>query len=256
MYRFGLEDVLNVSRNQSIAEWKTIRSTTEISALEHVLAQLMSGKPYQYCVGFTYFDDLKIVVSPAVLIPRPETEELVEWIASSLPKHFDGTIVDWCTGSGCIALALKNRFPASHVVGIDISEEALAIARQNAFDLKLDVSFVHDNALQPNCFIQANIVVSNPPYIAEQEKSEIRTNVLQHEPHLALFVSNENPLAFYKSIAEWSKQQLINDGYLYFEMNENLALETQESVQNSGFLTTDIRQDIHGKNRMMKASFV
>jgi release factor glutamine methyltransferase len=228
----------------------------EITArLDEVLSRLLTGEPLQHITGFTYFDDLKVRVSPDVLIPRPETEELLYWIAESFPESFAGTIVDWCTGSGCIALALKNRFPRAKVVGYDWSEPALATARMNGKELQLDVEFAQQDALSGEAdLFQPDLIVSNPPYIPEKDKTDMRTNVMDFEPHMALFVPDEDPLLFYKAITEKAAAALKPGGMLFFELHEDYADDTKKMVeQMNRFREVTIREDIHGKPRMLRA---
>lgn len=221
-----------------------------------LLTNLLTGKPYQYCIGFTYFCDLKINVSPAVLIPRPETEELVYWIVETVGKSFSGTIEDWCTGSGCIALGLKSKLPKATVSGIDVSEEAMEMAELNGKSLSLDVHWKSGDALQEtDSEIQLDLLVSNPPYIPIREKAEMHNNVTEFEPDLALFVPNDDALLFYRKLTEQASKRLKKGGFLFFELHENYASETVQLVREFGFENVEIRKDLQGKNRMLRASY-
>jgi len=255
IFRFILEDVFELSPSEQLVQRENIL-THEVSAkLETINSRLLKGEPMQYITGFTYFDDLKITVSPAVLIPRPETEELVQLIADSLPSNFSGTIIDWCTGSGCIALALKNRFNHAVIHGYDWSKRAIEVAIQNKDNLQLAVDFQLKNALEEESTVQqVDLIVSNPPYIPENEQLHMRTNVLEYEPHIALFVPNDQALLFYKAITEKAIQQLISGGILAFELHEDYAVATKELVvATMKFSSVELVRDLSGKNRMLKA---
>ena len=225
------------------------------------LHQLITGKPIQYILGETEFYGLTFKVTPAVLIPRPETEELVEWVlkeyqvASS--EYQDGlSILDIGTGSGCIPITLKKCLPEAQVSAIDISKDALEIAKQNADLNQVEVNFIEQDILQPNlaiCNTHYSILISNPPYVTNSEKAEMHTNVLAHEPHLALFVDDNNPLIFYNAIADFALQHLEKDGLLFLEINENLGAKTVELLQHKGFSNIELRQDMRRKDRMIKA---
>ncbi|MNJ86127.1 Release factor glutamine methyltransferase [compost metagenome] len=247
-----LEDVLGFSRGSVLSNQTGEFSEDQEKRLEEVLNRLKTGEPLQYIVGFTYFDDLKINVAPGVLIPRPETEELVYWIRETIGKR-NLKILDWCTGSGCIALALKNQNPDSVVTAYDVSPEALVIAKENAKSLNLDVKFELNNALEPGLGGKIDLIVSNPPYIPWKEKQEMHQNVTEFEPDLALFVPDEDPLLFYRKIAEYAAKQLNPGGDLFFELHENFGMETKQMLEEMGFSKVEIREDLQGKNRMLKA---
>lgn len=254
LYYLTLEDVLGFSRGLILSNQTGTFSEHQEEQLQQVLTRLKAGEPLQYIVGFTYFDELKIQVAPGVLIPRPETEELVVWIQETIGKR-DVKILDWCTGSGCIALALKNRNPKAGVAAYDVSPEALAIAKENATGLILDVTFELNNALEPVLGGKVDLIVSNPPYIPWKEKQEMHRNVTEFEPDLALFVPDEDPLLFYRKIAEYAVKQLNPDGYLFFELHEQFATETKHMLENLGFSDVTIREDLQGKERMLKANW-
>lgn len=250
-----LEDVFKFNRSALLISREIDLSENQKKQLDEISARLKNGEPYQYIVGFTYFDDLKILVAPGVLIPRPETEELVVWIDESIQNRIGLKIEDWCTGSGCIALALKNRNKNAEVFGYDISEEALEIAQSNAKELNLEISFSKKDALNPIVEQKADVIVSNPPYIPWKEKEEMHLNVTEFEPDLALFVPNDDPLLFYKAIADYASKALLKDGMLFFELHENYACETKEMVEKLGFSSVEIRTDLQGKQRMLKAQW-
>ena len=251
-----LEDIFEFNRSILLFSKEIELSETQLKELTQISSRLQTGEPVQYVIGFTYFDDLKIGVAPGVLIPRPETEELVAWIQETITDQKNLKIEDWCTGSGCIALALKNRNIDSEVRGMDLSPEALEIARSNANELELDVKFELQNALEAEKTESVDIIVSNPPYIPWIEKECMHENVTAFEPDLALFVPNENPLLFYRALAEYATKSLNDRGYLFFELHENYALETKTMVESLGFHRVEIRIDLQGKDRMLKAQLL
>lgn len=221
---------------------------------EKAIYRLKEFEPIQYIIGETDFYGLQFLVDNNVLIPRPETEELVDWIIKeSQDKSIN--ILDIGTGSGCIAISLAHSLPKALVSGIDISEGALQIAKQNSqlnkvnvtFD-KVDILNIEDKILEMNL----DIIVSNPPYVREQEKSQIEPNVIKHEPVLALFVEDNDPLLFYRKIAQFSKKYLKKEGSLYFEINEYLSKELIIMLKTKGFNEIVLRKDIFGKARMIK----
>ena len=241
----ALQPNLKVSESE-LVEWKL------------VLEQLKNQKPIQYILGETFFCDLVFKVNEHTLIPRPETEELVYWILEEIKKQnkFNSTIVDIGTGSGCIPISLKKNLPESTVFAIDISEEALKVANENAKMNEVDVQFMQKNILETSDLQnQFDVIVSNPPYVRQLEKAEINTNVLAFEPHLALFVSDEDPLIFYRKIAELAQQNLKPNGLLFFEINQYLGKETVSLLTDLGFKNIELRKDIYGNDRMVKASF-
>ena len=220
--------------------------------IEKVVLRLKRFEPIQYILGETEFMELKLKVNPSVLIPRPETEELVSWIIET--NTFESPrILDIGTGSGCIPLALKNRIKNAKVSAVDISVKALDVAKKNAIQNNLDVLFFEADILHwENCSWDLfDVIVSNPPYVREIEKQKMRANVLKHEPENALFVSNEDPLVFYRRIAGFAKKYLVEDGKLFFEINEYLGVEMCELLAGFDFINITIRKDINGKDRMI-----
>lgn len=248
-----LEDVFDFNRSSLLVSSQIELSETQIAELDQISTRLKTGEPLQYIVGFTYFDDLKIYVAPGVLIPRPETEELLAWMMETIGEYENRRVEDWCTGSGCIALALKNRKPEFVVKGYDISSEALEIAKRNAKEANLEVDFIADDALNPENKEVVDVIVSNPPYIPWKEKEQMHQNVTGFEPDLALFVPNDDPLLFYRALAQYASRRLTDKGYLFFELHENFAFETQRMVEDLGFEAVEIRKDLQGKERMLKA---
>lgn len=218
-----------------------------------IINQLIAQKPLQYIFEKAYFFGYEFKVSPATLIPRTETEELVEWILQILRSqpHKKWKILDIGTGSGCIPITLKKEFPNATIHTIDISAEAIAIAKENAQHLQADIHFIHQDILQTETLETYDLIVSNPPYVRELEKAEIQKNVLEYEPHLALFVSNKDPLIFYRKITQLASKYLAENGYLFFEINQYLGKETVEMIQNY-FSAIELRKDLKGNERMVK----
>ena len=233
-------------------------SSDEERNLEEIIARLQNGEPVQYVLGEADFAGRTFHVEPGVLIPRPETAELCQWIeeeVSSLEADDTKQILDICTGSGCIAITLGLTIPNSEVTGWDISEDALRIAQGNVEMLKAgNVRIEYQNALMlPKTAETADIIVSNPPYICEKEKADMEKNVLEHEPSIALFVPDEEPLKFYRAIAEYASSALKSEGALYFEINPIYEKETREMLEGLGFKDIETKEDAFGKKRMMKA---
>lgn len=219
------------------------------------LDRIKSGEPVQYVTGNTWFYNLKIGVSPAVLIPRPETEELVDWLVKDLRNTLitsEPEILDVGTGSGCISLALKKMIPGSFVTGVDISTEALALAMANAVSNDLMVEFRQYDFLNEYPDNQYDAIISNPPYISHQEYQHIAASVRDFEPKIALTPVSEDPLIFYRVLAEYGKTHLKPDGRMYLELNEFLADEIHAIFIEAGY-QTEMRKDMQGKWRMLKA---
>lgn len=255
-------------------------SADEERKLEEIIIRLQKGEPVQYVLGEADFAGRTFHVEPGVLIPRPETAELCQWIEKDMieksivssgdssedsPEDSSGNspqatddaklILDICTGSGCIAITLGLNIPNSEVTGWDISEDALRIARGNVEMLKArNVRIEYQDALAlPKAAEAADLIVSNPPYICEKEKADMEKNVLEHEPSLALFVPNEDPLKFYRAIAEYASSALKSGGALYFEINPIYEKETREMLQELDFKDIETKEDAFGKKRMMRA---
>lgn len=222
--------------------------------LQSALQELKNHIPIQYIIGKTEFYGLTFRVTNDVLIPRPETEELVNWIVQENDQSEKLKILDIGTGSGCIAISLAKLLPNSEVTAIDISSEALKIAKENALLNNVTIHFLEKNILEttelPHNF---DIIVSNPPYVRELEKEQMHPNVLRNEPHLALFVKDNNPLLFYNKIADLAKSNLTTNGILYFEINQYLGSEMKELLQHKGFTTVELRKDLYDVDRMLKA---
>jgi release factor glutamine methyltransferase len=235
----------------------------ETERLTDILNRLQTGEPIQYILGKTEFYGLPFLVNPSVLIPRPETEELVEWVLSTVGSSqlAAGRILDIGTGSGCIAISLKKNLSNVAVSAIDISTEALQTARQNAGLNEVDINFIQGDILNPNIQTVFNhspltfdLIVSNPPYVTQHDKTQMHTNVTDFEPHTALFVPEDDPLIFYKAIADFAIKNLLPGGLLFFEINENLYQQTVQLLTDKKFKNIELRKDMSGKDRMIKAS--
>jgi len=222
---------------------------------------LSQNKPVQYIIGATEFLGSKLLVNPSVMIPRPETEELVTLITNDLKNkiHSSLSLLDIGTGSGCIAIALKKQFPGMTVYGFDCSAEALTVASGNATENNCEITFYNSDILEPATWDRSpvvDIIVSNPPYITGSEKQLMKQNVLAYEPHLALFVQDNDSLKFYKAIASFTHSHLLRPGILYFEINEKFGSEIKELLENSGFSKVRVFQDMNGKARFVKATLI
>jgi release factor glutamine methyltransferase len=233
-------------------------SNEEIQLWNSILDSLKKEIPIQYLLGKTSFYGLDFEVNPAVLIPRPETEELVDWIISYDQIHKSTNplrILDIGTGSGCIAISLAKNILNAQVYAIDVSEKALATAQKNAEINNVKVAFLEKNILETDDLEQQfDIIVSNPPYVRELEKQEIKKNVLDNEPHLALFVEDNDALVFYRKIAELAQKNLLPNGQLFFEINQYLGKEMMELLKKMGFKNIELRKDIYGNDRMIKGT--
>ena len=239
----------------------------------NALSDLHQEKPIQYIIGETEFCGLTFKVGKDVLIPRPETEELVDWILEDRRQRTEDKgqlqILDIGAGSGCIAISLAKNLPNASVYGLDISKNALQIARYNAKINNVDVNFMEHDILQTASVqnvisslseksqqLKFDIIVSNPPYVRELEKKEIQNNVLENEPHLALFVADKNSLSFYDKIADFAKAHLAENGQLYFEINQYLGQETVKLLQQKGFVNIELKKDMLDNDRMIKTSLL
>jgi len=230
-------------------------SIEEIKKWDAILDQLLLEIPIQYILGTAHFYGLEFDVNENVLIPRPETEELVDWIISDCrsDKKSNIKVLDIGTGSGCIAVSLAKNLSEAQISGIDISEKALATANKNALNNGVVINFTQKNILETTILEQQfDIIVSNPPYVRHLEKSEIKKNVLDNEPHLALFVADHDALVFYRKIAGLAQQNLVENGRLYFEINQYLGKEMMALLEEMNFRNITLRKDIYGNDRMIK----
>ena len=248
-----LENQINLKRIDVALNPELEFSETELQKWDFYVQELQKQKPIQYLLGKTEFFGLEFFVNQHTLIPRPETEELVDWIIKENLSKKSLQILDIGTGSGCIAISLDKNLKAE-TFAFDISEEALTMAQKNADHNQAFVHLIEFDIL--NDIWEGDpfdIIVSNPPYVRELEKQEIKPNVLEYEPHLALFVPDENPLLFYEKIADFAKEHLSENGQLFFEINQYLGKETSEMLRNKGFKNVILKKDIYGNDRMILA---
>lgn len=230
-------------------EEMTAEKTAE---LNKIFNRLTKGEPVQYVLGRAEFSGRWFNVRPGVLIPRPETEELCAWITADSKASASPKVLDIGTGSGCIAITLQLDMPESKVTAWDISADALDVARENAKQLGANVNFVKQDALNAKPEGEWDVIVSNPPYICEKEKKDMAVNVLEHEPHTALFVPDADPLLFYRAITRLAVQTLSKGGRLYFEINPIYADDTCHMMRAEGMTAVELRSDMYGKQRMAK----
>lgn len=253
MSRIIFEDVFNWRKGRRDREI-LLKEQKELTA---ILARLQSGEPLQYITERADFYGLQFKVGPAVLIPRPETEELVEWILEILPHISVNAprILDIGAGSGCIPVTIKKEYSRAMLTGVDISREAIGIARENAALNQVDIDLLTVDILDKQSWTELgtfDVIVSNPPYIPRNEEHLMPDWVKKHEPALALFVAHNDALLFYRAILEFASQHLAENGWLYFECNEFNALEVEELGKKAGFKQTELRKDLQGKWRMWR----
>jgi release factor glutamine methyltransferase len=251
------EHVLQLTRLQlSVQRQSMVREQTW-TEVESIIQRLQQHEPLQYVLGCTHFYGLVLEVSPAVLIPRPETEELVDLIVQENGRKQNLRILDICTGSGCIPVALAAHLHSQAVYGLDVSAPALAVARRNAANYKQNITWLEADImadiinLPPEKF---DIIVSNPPYVLQKEKEQMRANVVNYEPHLALFVPNSDALRFYKQIARLGLTYLQENGILYFEINENQGTNLVQVLRKIGYGQVKVLKDLFGKDRFLRAT--
>ena len=237
-----IEEVTGCSRTQILTDCK---GTQNIPNIEIILQKLRAHVPVQYIFGHTEWMGLHLRVTPDTLIPRPETAELIEWILSSCDPKASLRIADIGTGSGCIAIALKKKCPNWHIIGIDISSQALEVAKENAVHNNVEIDWINMDILS-NKLDFIDIIVSNPPYICDKEKANMDSRVLDYEPHTALFVPDNDPLLFYRRIASMKSAKNI-----YFEINEAYGQEVCDMMKDLGYTNIQLKHDIYGKPRMV-----
>lgn len=266
-----LEEVTGVEKKQRLLQPDGELTQTQEEKVQTMLPDLKKQMPVQYVLGHAWFYGLKLFVNSSVLIPRPETEELVDWIVKDVKasgkRVFQKTgeadktktlkILDVGTGSGCMALALKKAMPLAEVWACDVSEEALTVARRNgaALDIRVDfqgVDFLNRDAQKG--LPTVDILVSNPPYVPLRDKESMQPNVVNHEPHTALFVPDNDPLVFYRAIAEFGHHRLYTNGNIYMEIHEDLGPDVLQLFKSSGYRDVELKKDMQGKNRMIKVS--
>ena len=252
-----IEELLGLERFILALQPNHIISKEEEEPLFLALSKLRLQEPIQYILGKTEFMGLDLMVNEDVLIPRPETEELVQWLIDEVRSDADSTskisILDIGTGSGCIAISLAKSLPNARLYALDVSEKALHVAKQNALNNAVEVTFLHADILTlKNLENKFDIIVSNPPYVREVEKTQMHENVLQNEPDMALFVPDENPLKFYKAITNFAIENLNSKGRLFLEINQYLGKESKQLLEDHNFSEIELRKDIFGNERMLK----
>ncbi len=249
-----LEYLLNITKSDVIANKEISYSHLKAEAIEEAVDRINQGEPVQYITGKTSFMDLTFKVNPSVLIPRPETEELVSYIIKENKEKSNLSILDMGTGSGCIAVSLAHYLQNSQVHAIDISKSALYVAAENAAINKAKINFINDDILNfhDNADLSFDIIVSNPPYVRYSEQKEMRKNVLDYEPKLALFVDDKEALIYYEKIAAFGSKHIKHGGILYLEINEQLSIETAELVKFFGFHDIEIKNDLFEKPRFIR----
>lgn len=255
--RLIMERVCDIQPHQFLLCKDKELSGKEKEQIHNIVERLMKYEPIQYIFGITDFYGFELEVNPSVLIPRPETEELVELILGDYAKK-NVEIIDVGTGSGCIAITLRKLLKKSLVSALDVSEDALKVAKRNAVRNRAPITFYQRDILQPSATADSiedefDVVVSNPPYVMEKEKAEMDRNVLDYEPAQALFVPDENPLLYYHNITRFAEQKLKKKGYLYFEINEQLGDEIVKYLRQMEFKNVELIQDLSGKDRFVKA---
>ena len=254
-----LEKITGLSRSQRLIQHDQLLEQQQLEEFETCKEALQSGRPVQYVIGSSWFQDMLFKVDERVLIPRPETEELVELIKEhyaqkSQEQKNNFRIIDIGTGSGCIAISLKKRFPSWEVWALDKSKKAIALASENGKLLDADISFVELDILSEakNDSLPAyNAIVSNPPYIPKNEERELHKHVREHEPHEALFVTNQDPLQFYKAIIDFSSHHLLRGGMIFFETHESYAASVKQLMEEHDFEEVQVKKDMQGKDRIV-----
>lgn len=255
MFSIVMEEVLGYQRIDVALKGDEIIADEHLLRLENVIEQLKNEYPIQYIFEKGYFYGYEFKVSPSTLIPRRETEELVEWVLQTMNEQPNKKwrVLDIGTGTGCIPITIKKEFPLAEVAAIDVSKEALQIAKENAKVLEAEVHFIEKNILEATELDNYDIIISNPPYVRNLEKVEIKKNVLEFEPHLALFVEDHDPLIFYRKIAQLAHQFLNEKGFLFFEINQYLGKDMIEMTK-AHFNQVALKQDAMQNDRMMKMS--
>lgn len=250
------EEYMGLKRVDVVINGEKTISESDLLKFNFAIKDLKKEKPIQQILGKADFYGLKFYVNEHVLIPRPETEELVDLIIKE-NNGSNPTIMDIGTGSGCIPISLKKNISNAVVSSMDVSDKALEVAKKNAELNRVDINFILDDILKPSLQITPNsldFIVSNPPYIRISEKEEMRKNVLEHEPHIALFVYDDDPLLFYKKIADFALVVLKPKGKIYFEINENFGVESKQMLENKGFKNVMLIKDLSNKNRILRGS--
>ena len=248
-FKILCEEFLNMSPTELLLAGEELINKKQIDMFSKAIVKLLNEEPIQYILETTSFYGLEFICSPSALIPRPETEELVDWIVKSETNEIK--ILDIGTGTGCISVSLANR-NGFVVDALDVSSSALELAKQNAKKNEVDINFIEADIFEYISNKQYDLIVSNPPYIRNLEKKKMRNNVLNFEPRLALFVEDDNPLVFYNSILQFANSNLYEKGSVYFEINENFSREMESLLYSYGFTEIELKKDSFGKNRFIK----
>ena len=253
LFSWLTEDLLHLKTHDFLLQTEVDIHTKQLHIFQQAKSRLLKQEPIQYILGYTEFFGLKINVTPDVLIPRPETEELVQWVLEDCKAQVHQlSLIDIGTGSGCIPIALAKNLPQAKVMGLDISEYALQLAASNSELHDAKVEFIKSDVLQLKSLPEVDVIVSNPPYVKYDEHLKMKDNVLKHEPHLALFVANDDPLIFYKKIAELALKAKKKP-VVYVEISQYLAQDTSQLFKDFGFEQVEIKKDFRGNDRMLKA---
>ena len=256
-FREAIQKRLNLEASELLLVDEVKFSESDLLYFRSIVKRLLANEPFQHIIGHTYFYDLKIKCTKDALVPRPETEELVDWVVQSFSENPE-IIIDICTGTGCIALALKTHFSSSKIIATDISKSALNLAIVNAKQIDCEIDFVKHSILDQSVndlteVESVGIVVSNPPYIPQKDSAEMSQNVVDFDPHIALFVPDNDPLIFYREISIKSFPILRKDGMLFFEIHESYGNEVVQLLKEIGYKSIELRKDLQGKDRMIKA---
>jgi release factor glutamine methyltransferase len=249
IFKILCEEYLNMSPTKLLLAGEELINNKQIDMFSKAIIKLLSEEPIQYILETTSFYGLEFICSPSALIPRPETEELVDWIVKSETNEIK--ILDIGTGTGCISVSLANR-NGFVVDALDVSSSALELAKQNAKKNEVDINFIEADIFEYISDKQYDLIVSNPPYIRNLEKKKMQNNVLNFEPQLALFVEDDDPLVFYNSILQFANSNLYEKGSVYFEINENFAKEMESLLYSYGFTEIELKKDSFGKNRFIR----
>ena len=248
------EHFLKMSRVAMSINTQALVDNEIFELYESTLARLKNYEPIQYILGSVSFCGLNFKVTPATLIPRPETAELIDWISLQLETNSTAKVMDVCTGSGCIAIVLANRFKDLNIAALELSKPALQVARENAALHQTHIDWINADIFDFKSDKFYDFIIANPPYVQLSERDKMQPNVLDFEPHQALFVTDEDPLLFYRAIAKLALNNLKNGGQLYFEINESLGIETQNLLLDLGFKNPVIKKDVFNKNRFLKVN--
>ena len=247
---------MNIDQSDWILQSDLQFSESDLLYFRSLVKRLQSGEPMQYVLGEVEFYGLRLSVDERALIPRPETEELVDWVCSSMEAGANSRVIDLCAGSGCIALALASQMSKARVTAVELSPEAVELIKENAQKCNLEIEIANWDVLDAGNYSslsEVDTIVSNPPYVMEKDKLEMEEMVLDHEPHMALFVEDSDPLLFYREIGKNAIAVLKNEGFVFFEIHESYGKDLITLLQELGFVNIDLRKDLQGKDRMIRA---